>query len=70
MTRKQTSDRVSRIAARVLAKCRSEYTAAADQLGLADKWYEEIVTIGELKALCASVLSQDETKGKRKKRRK
>lgn len=70
MTKKQTTDRVSRIAARLLAKYK--------QIGLGghdEGWFVlagDNVKWGAVAALAASVLSQDEVKGKRpaKRRRK
>lgn len=53
--KKQTSDRVSRIAAANMRML---------QLNPSERWFG--VTRGDLRALCGSVLSQDETKGKRK----
>jgi hypothetical protein len=60
--RKATSDRVSRIAARVLA----EYREGGNPFGSkAVDFAQFMVTNAELKALCASCLSQDETPGRR-----
>jgi len=52
--KKQSGDRASRIAARILAKT---------QTANISHWF---VATKDLKTLCASVLSQDETKGPRK----
>lgn len=61
MTKKQTSDRVSRIAARVLRRLEGfhESLPACVLSG---------ATVKDLRALAASCLSQDETKGKRTRR--
>ena len=63
-TKKQTSDRVSAIAARVLSTLRP-YRAQRRMLYTSD--YTGVISYGELRALAASCLGQDETKGKRPK---
>lgn len=64
--KKQTSDRVSRIAGRVLA----QFEGVAAGTAVWNYWKGGRLTVGELRALAASCLSQDETKGKRRKVRK
>lgn len=54
--RKQSGDKASKIAGKLL-------NDTADMKAMGHKYY--IVTLAELQTLCASVLSQDETKGKR-----
>lgn len=63
MTKKQTSDRVSRLAAKWLKNLKHGPTSAEWGYWLTD------TEMAQLRAICASVLSQDEVKGKRKKRR-
>lgn len=62
---KQTSDRVSRIAAKVLGRTRGmsrrEWVCVHGPLALL-----AILRLEELRTLAASALSQDETPGKRK----
>lgn len=59
--RKQTSDRVSSIAATLIAHldgCSSHWKVTK----------EDGLTVGDVRAVCMSVLAQDEVKGKRGKR--
>ena len=69
MARKQTSDRVSRIAARVLQRLNG--LPAKMELASGD-WESPLswVTVGEARALAASCLSQDEHRGKRPAKRR
>jgi hypothetical protein len=66
---KRTSDRVSAIAARVLRKIGTVVSGEVSDdefyLGFADR-----VTYGEVRALAASCLAQDEVKGKRPKKKR
>lgn len=64
--RKQTSDRVSRIGAKLLAQYKSIGVS-----GLERDWFirmDEKVKWSDVAALAASVVGQDEVKGKRGKR--
>jgi hypothetical protein len=67
MTKKQTSSRVSSIAARLLAKL-PRYKAAICVADSEGKTF--MIPLRDLRALCASALSQDETKGQKAKRAK
>lgn len=65
---KQTSDRVSRIAARLLAKHRK--LTAAHKLSVNSPVIgTDGVRWGDLAALAASCLNQDETKGPRRRKK-
>ena len=64
MAKKQTSDRVSSLAAQIMSWTRD---GEMYWLGYSNNWH---TITDEVRSLCASVLSQDETKGKRKKPRK
>ncbi len=59
-TKKQTSDRVSGIASRVLAKLKRQPRGMPTCLSMLTE-----ITPAEVRALAASCLSQDETNGKR-----
>lgn len=68
--RKQTSDRVSRIAGRVLERLKEFGPGRSSSVYLLPGPLWRMCSAHELKALAASCLGQDETKGKRKARRK
>lgn len=62
--RKQSGDRVSRLAGRLLritADCPAGAYVTIETSG----WNRYLTAVGPLRSLCASVLSQDETKGRR-----
>lgn len=61
-TARRTSDRVSRIAARLMREMQVEDSRASAPLKASDHW---VMRVSDLKALCGSVLSQDEHRGKR-----
>ena len=65
--RKKTSSRVSSIAGRILADLRTVPTDIGDNVASA---FFVTTTLGELRALCGSALSQDETPRKVAKRGK
>lgn len=72
VTRKQTSDRVSRIAARMMKRMgkRGTYRVSLEWLNAHGAVVAELDVTRDTRALAASCLSQDETKGKQKKVRK
>lgn len=66
MARKQTSARISSAAARLLAKLPKRGTILIDQY-VSDMFLPFPLSVATLRSICASALSQDETKGQKQK---
>ncbi len=67
--RKQTSSRVSTLAARLLrrmAEARADWDVMYTER---DSSVRDICRIGDLRTLCTSLISQDETRGQAKRHR-
>lgn len=63
MPKKQTSSRVSTIAAHVLASTAHTEPKWPVSFTEADSGITDVCTVADLRAVCASALSQDETRG-------
>lgn len=57
--KKQSSSRLSSLAAQLLHEMKGAF-----------RWQRRVIDVADLRALCASVLSQDETKGQRPAKKK